>query len=161
MVNATRDMPVRNFRRPNFRYVSVAVDVTRGCIPNSWTLPGDIKVIQYFDGTQPMYRCNEPSGPQLIAVPSVVGMSEEAAVALLKSYAFIVYVTVDDAPGAQGVVLSQDPGGGAKAFQRTIVTIYVASGVPPPSPSPSPAPSESTPPPTPTPTPSPSPSPSP
>jgi 1A family penicillin-binding protein len=161
MVNATRDMRVMNFKRPSFRYVSVPVDVTRGCLPNSWTLPEDIQVIQYFDGTQPAYRCNEPSGPQMIAVPSVIGMSEEAAVALLKSYVFTVYVTVDDAPGAQGVVLSQDPAAGTQALQTTIVTIHVASGTPPPSPSPSPAPTESTPPPSPTPTPSPSPTPSP
>jgi 1A family penicillin-binding protein len=157
MVNATRGMPVMNFRRPNFRYVAVPVDVTRGCLPNTWTLPDDIQVIQYFDGTQPRYRCNQPSGPQPIAVPSVVGMSEEAAVALLKSYAFVVYVTVEDAPGAQGLVLSQDPAAGSIALQRTIVTIHVASGAPPPSPVPSPLPSESTPPPSPTPTPSPSP----
>src|SRR5439155_21203996 len=128
------------------------VDVTRRCSPNSRTLPEDIQVIHYVDGTQPAYRCTQPSDPQVIAVPSVVGMAEEAAVALLKSYAFTVYVTVEDAPGAEGVVLSQEPGGGTRAVQRTIVTIHVASGAPQPSPSPSPAPSESTPPPTPTPT---------
>ena len=53
------------------------------------TLPEDIQVIQYFDGTQPAYRCNQPSGPQVIAVPSVVGMSEEAAVALSRTPADI------------------------------------------------------------------------
>lgn len=155
MVNATRDTPVTGFPRPRFRYVTVAVDVTRGCLPNTWTLPADIRVIQYFDGTQPQWRCNEPSGPQVIPVPSVVGMSEEAAVALLKSYAFVVYVTVDDVPGAQGVVVSQDPVGGTRALQRTIVTIHVASGAPPEPPPPSPTPSESTPPPSPTPSPTP------
>jgi penicillin-binding protein 1A len=161
MVNATRGTPVKGFPRPKFGYAVVPVDVTRGCLPNTWTLPQDIKVIQFFDGTQPMWRCNEPSGPQLIPVPSVVGMSEEAAVALLKSYAFLVAVSVDDVPGVQGLVVSQDPARGAAAMQRTVVTIHVASGAPLPSPSPNPTPTESTPPPTPTPTPSPSPSPSP
>jgi penicillin-binding protein 1A len=160
MVNAMRDQPVRGFKRPSFGYVAVAVDVTRGCLPNSWTLPDDIRVIQYFEGTQPMWRCNQPSGPQVIPIPSVVGMSEEAAVALLKSYGFEVAVIVDDVPAAPGVVGSQDPPAGTRALQRTVVTIHVASA-PPPSPSPLPSPTESTPPPSPTPTPSPSPSPSP
>jgi beta-lactam-binding protein with PASTA domain len=138
----------------------VAVDVTRGCLPNQWTLPQDIRVIQYFGGTQPFARCVEPRDPQVIPVPSVVGMDEEQAVALLKSYGFVVSVSVEDAVGVAGRVVSQDPGAGTRALQGTTVTLVVPSGVPPPAP-PSPSPTDSTPPPSPTPSPSPSPSPSP
>jgi 1A family penicillin-binding protein len=160
MVNAMRGEPVKGFRRPNFRYVAVAVDIRRGCLPNSWTLPTDIRVVEYFDGTQPYVYCNQPSGPQTIPVPSVIGLSEEQAILLLKSYHFVVTVVVEDAPGPGGIVFSQDPTGGSRMQQGSTVNIHVSSGRPLPTPSPSPVPSPS-PSPSPSPTPSPSPSPSP
>jgi membrane peptidoglycan carboxypeptidase len=158
MTNATRGMPVEKFRKPSFGYVSVAVDVRRGCLPNHWTLPEDIDHITYIAGTQPARYCTEPSGPQMVRIPSVVGLSQEKAVELLKSYGFLAFVTTVDSTKPAGTVLAVDPGAGTRILQGGVVTLTVASGIPPPPiPSPSPSPS---PPPSPPPSPSPSPSPS-
>jgi len=158
MTNATRDMPVEKFRKPSFGYVSVAVDVKRNCLPNHWTLPGDIAVFTFIAGTEPTRFCTVPSGPQMVRIPSVIGMSEQKAVEVLTSYGFIPYVQRVDSLSPEGTVLSVDPGPGTRLLQGATVTLTVASGIPPPRPSPSPTPFPS---PTPSPSPSPSPTPSP
>jgi penicillin-binding protein 1A len=159
MVNATRDLPVMDFRRPAFGYVAVALDAGRGCLPNQWTPPTDIIVVTYISGTQPTIRCSQPSAPQMVSLPSVIGMTEEQAIAALESWAFVVEVQRVESLNPAGTVLSQDPGAGTQLLQGSIVTITVASGVvPTPSPEPEPSPSPS---PEPSPEPSPSPSPSP
>jgi penicillin-binding protein 1A len=160
MVNATRGMPVLKFTKPPFTYVSVAVDVRRGCLPNHWTLPQDIRQITFIAGTQPSRYCTLPGGPQIVPIPSVIGMSEEKAVRLLESYAFIVNVQRVDSMNPAGMVLSVDPGAGSEVLQGSVITLTVASGIQPPRPSPTPLPLPS-PQPSPTPPPSPSPSPSP
>ena len=157
MVNATKGMPVEKFRRPDFGYVAVPVDIRRGCLPNRWTLPQDIAVITYIAGTQPTRYCSLPGGPQLVPIPSVVGMTQEKATKLLESYAFIVVVQTVDSLNPAGTVLAVDPGPGTKVLQGATVTLTVASGTAPPQPSPTPSPSPS---PQPSPSPFPSPSPS-
>jgi penicillin-binding protein 1A len=155
MTNATREMPVEKFRKPEFGYVSVALDVGRGCLPNRWTLPEDIARITYIAGTQPTRQCTEPSGAQLVRIPSVVGLNEETAVEVLESYGFKAFVTSMDSVEPQGTVLWLDPAEGTRVFQGTTITLMVSTGIPPPPPPPSPSPS-----PSPSPEPSPSPSPS-
>jgi penicillin-binding protein 1A len=159
MVNATRDMRIMDFRRPQFGYLSVMLDAGRGCLPNQWTLPTDIIVVTYISGTQPTIRCSQPSGPQLVGVPSVIGMNEAEAITALEGWAFVVEVQRVESLNPAGMVLSQDPGSGTPLLQGSTVTITVASGVAPsPSPSPEPSPSPS---PEPSAEPSPEPSPSP
>jgi penicillin-binding protein 1A len=159
MVNATRNMRDMDFRRPNFGYVAVAIDAARGCLPNQWTLPTQIVVIHYINGTQPTIRCSEPSAPRVVSLPSVIGMTEEKAIATLEGWAFVVEVQWVESLNPAGTVLSQDPGAGSMLLQGSTVTITVASGVAPtPSPEPSPSPSPE---PEPSPEPSPSLSPSP
>jgi penicillin-binding protein 1A len=144
MVNATRDMRVMDFRRPAFGYVAVALDVTQRCLPNRWTPPTDIIVVTYISGTQPTIRCSQPSSPQMVSVPSVIGMTEEKAIAVLESWAFVVEVQRVESLNPAGTVLSQDPGSGTPLLQGSTVTITVASGVAPtPSPQPEPSPSPS------------------
>jgi penicillin-binding protein 1A len=189
MVNATRKMPVLDWQKPRTGSLRLRMDVFRGCVANRWTLPFDVQVVQYAAGTEPTNVCDEPSGPQIVGLPSVVGLDLASARTLLESYAFLVTVKYEDLPGAApGSVLSQDPSPGVGTLQGTEITIAVEPGtyVPPPAPSPSPSPSPTpflpppspspspaasptpkpspkptpTPSPTPTPTPSPSPSPS-
>jgi len=141
MVKATHGMPVEDWRKPDFRFVSVPVDVHRWCLPNTWTLPTDIQTITFYDGTQPFGRCSQPTGPQQIGMPGVVGMTEAQATQTLQSYAFTVSVTRQLSTRAPaGTVLSQDPPGGSIAMQGTTVAIVVATA-PAPSPTPSPTPS--------------------
>jgi membrane peptidoglycan carboxypeptidase len=135
MVNATRNLPVQDFAKPDVNFVSVRVDVTRNCLPNQWTLPKDIETVQFIAGTEPKKVCKEPTGPQLVTVPSVVGLSKSGATSTLQSYGFKVGVKEKNAPSAApGTVLSQSPSAGTSAYQGSTVTITVASGrSPPPS----------------------------
>jgi membrane peptidoglycan carboxypeptidase len=93
-----------------------------------------------------------------VPVPSVVGMNQRYAVAVLKQAglkAEVVYVGVTD-PAQEGIVLSQTPVANKKVDTGTIVTIQVGKIGASPAPSPSPSPTSSprpTPSPTPTPTP--------
>ncbi len=80
-----------------------------------------------------------------IAVPGVVGLSEDEATAKLKAAGFKVHpVDRESATDAPGTVISQSPASSSPAVKGSTVTIFVAKAPPPPSP---------TPPPTPTPTP--------
>jgi len=93
-------------------------------------------VIQFYDGTQPTNRCSQPSSPQLIAVPAVVGKTQGRAEKTLQNYGYSVTVSTEpSAAAAPGTVLSQNPPGGALAYQATTVTITVATA-PPPGPPP-------------------------
>jgi len=162
MLNATRKMPILDWSKPETGTLHVRMDVTRGCVANRWTLPFNVQVVDYTAGTEPINVCTEPSGPQVVAVPSVVGLDLASARAFLESYAFRVRVRSRNVPGAApGTVLSQDPSAGVELLQDTELTVVVEPGtyVPPatpvPSPSPTPTPSEAL-----SPSPSPSPSPS-
>jgi penicillin-binding protein 1A len=138
MVKATHGMPVEDWKRPDFRFVSLAVNVHAWCIPNTWTLPTDIQTITFYDGTQPTGRCSQPPGPQRIPIPGVVGLTEAQATQTLRSYAYPVSVTHQLSTQApEGTVLSEDPPGGSVALQGTTIAITVATA-PAPSPTPSP-----------------------
>ncbi len=88
--------------------------------------------------------------PQRVAVPSVVGQTEEQAASTLTAQGFAyktVTRTVTEA-AKNGIVLEQSPGAGAKAAKGTTVTLAVGklaqqttstSTNPPPSPAPGPA----------------------
>ncbi len=127
MVNATRDLAVLDFPRPSIDFVDVAVDVLRNCLPNQWTLPRDIGTVRFISGTAPTQVCLEPSGPQEVSVPSVVGLTQEDAAAKLTTYGFLTSIQLQVVEGAPaGTVLAQDPGAGVAALQGTTVTLTVA-----------------------------------
>lgn len=132
MEKATADMPVQQFVEPgNIEYVEVAIDITRGCLPNEFTLPGDIEIVKFVKGTEPTEKCDYSA--REITVPGVVGLPREQAVATLQTYGFhpsVVTKETDEAPA--NTVIGQSPKAGAKAFQGSTVTITVAIPVPEP-----------------------------
>jgi penicillin-binding protein 1A len=136
MTNATADMPPLDFTSPSSRFVTVVVDVTRGCLPNQYTPPQDVQPVQYVIGTQPTTVCTEPDSPQKVPVPAVSGMSEDQARATLESYGFRVLIEPIQADGlAPGTVLSQSPPPDALAYPGdTIIVVVVADPSPPPPP---------------------------
>jgi membrane peptidoglycan carboxypeptidase len=76
-------------------------------------------------------------------VPNVVGKTQSSAESTLEGAGFSVKVVVEVVcdPTQDGVVISQDPGGGTKADQGSTVVITVGKLEPPcPTPSPSPSP---------------------
>jgi penicillin-binding protein 1A len=129
MVKATTGMPEREFPTSVVRYVTLRVDVTRGCLANQFTPPQDIQVQTYLVGTQPKLRvCKEPSSYPLLTIPSVVGLKEGPAGTALRNAGFnvrVVYeVLADQTPG---VVIGQDPAGGERAPMTSVVRITVAT----------------------------------
>ncbi|HEV8098601.1 MAG TPA: Stk1 family PASTA domain-containing Ser/Thr kinase [Gaiellaceae bacterium] len=80
-------------------------------------------------------------GPKQSTVPDVTSQDEESARSSLESAGFKVQVQRQDVtdPGLDGIVLSQNPTGGTKADQKSLVTIVVGRlkpGEPPPPPTP-------------------------
>ncbi|MBC7550350.1 MAG: PASTA domain-containing protein, partial [Cellulomonas sp.] len=68
------------------------------------------------------------SGPQRVAVPSVVGQSQEAASSALSGAGFRVSVRTKERKGVDpGTVLGQDPAAGTRRPQGARVTITVAT----------------------------------
>jgi penicillin-binding protein 1A len=134
MLAATQAMPAKEFGvAPNVDYVTLRVDVTRGCLANPYTPPQDIDVLQYPAGSEPTYEvCTEPSSYQLLVVPSVVGLDRQAAISTLHSAGFTVAMVLVPSDQPSGTVIAQDPGGASRLIQTGTVTITVAKGEPPP-----------------------------
>jgi penicillin-binding protein 1A len=134
MYKATARMPVRDFPEgPEIEYVTLRVDLTRGCLANPYTPPGDIKTYRYVAGTEPdLEVCTQPTSYQLLVVPSVIGLREGAAVSTLRGAGFNVDVEYASSDQPEGLVLAQDPGPGERLVQTGTVTITVARGEPSP-----------------------------
>ena len=66
-------------------------------------------------------------GPTTTTIPPVESQDEESATATLEASGFVVVVQDQDTsdPDSDGIVLSQDPGGGTRAKPGTEVTIVV------------------------------------
>jgi membrane peptidoglycan carboxypeptidase len=128
MLEATRGLPVMDFPSPDVGFVSVAVDATQQpyCLPNPFTLPQNVQMLEFIVGTEPTQRCTSPSSLQLVVVPSAIGASEAIAVEWLAEAGF--YVDVRTAPSTQpdGTVISQTPAAGTEAYQTNTVTITVS-----------------------------------
>jgi penicillin-binding protein 1A len=128
MAAATKRMPVRDFPSPNVTYVTVRVDVTQDpyCLPNPYTPPGNIKSLQFIEGTQPTKTCRTPTSAQLVTVPSVIGLAQATAESRLRGAGFYVVVKVAASTQPPGTVISQSPSAGTQAYQSSTVTITVA-----------------------------------
>ena len=136
MAAATAHLPVRNFpQAPAVQYVTLRVDITQGCLANPFTPPANIKTYQYIAGTEPKYKiCKEPSSYQILTVPSVIGLKEEAATTALRNAGFDVSVVYEpSADQREGTVIAQDPAAGSPLRQTGTVTITVAQAPPSPS----------------------------
>jgi penicillin-binding protein 1A len=134
MVAATARMPVRDFPvAPEVDYVTLRVDVTRGCLANEYTPPQVIDTFQYVAGSEPrMQVCTEPRSYQELVVPSVIGLQRDAAISTLRGSGFNVAVQYTDSNQPVGTVVDQEPGGGSRLVQTGTVTITVARGEPEP-----------------------------
>ena len=129
---AVARMPERDFRAaPELEYVTLRVDVTQGCLANPYTPPGDIDTFQFPAGTEPdMEVCTEPSSYQELTVPSVIGLTRQAATSRLQSAGFDVAVEYIPSDEPEDIVIDQSPAGGARLIQTGTVTITVSEGEP-------------------------------
>jgi membrane peptidoglycan carboxypeptidase len=133
MLPATARMPERDFPTSEVPYVTLEIDVTRGCLANPYTPLEDIRTLTFPAGAEPDYQtCTEPSSYQTLTVPTVVGMQRDAAIAELQSAGFTVAVEYAESEERPNRVIAQDPSGGSSLMQTGTVTITVSRGAPEP-----------------------------
>jgi penicillin-binding protein 1A len=133
MLAATRGVPAKEFGT-DVDYVTLRVDVTKGCLANPYTPPGNIDVLRFPAGAEPTLEvCTEPSSSQLPVVPSVIGLDRQAATSALHNAGFVVATVFVQSDRQPGTVIAQDPGGGSRLILTGTVTITVAKGAPEPS----------------------------
>jgi len=135
MLKAALTFPVRQFPTPQVNYIAVAVDVTQDpyCLPNQYTLPQNIQTLEFIAGTEPTKTCTTPTSLQQVPVPSVVGLSQAAAMTLLADAGFYVKVVIATSTQPPGTVISQSPSAGVPAYQTSTVTITVSENQSSPS----------------------------
>src|SRR6185503_18587026 len=94
MSAATAHMkPIDFVEAPTVQYVTLRIDVTRSCLANDYTPPQDIETRQYVAGTEPTMRtCTEPTSYQELVVPSVIGLTKDAAIGALRNAGFNVAI---------------------------------------------------------------------
>jgi penicillin-binding protein 1A len=134
MAAVTRRMPVKDFVKPESHFVSLAVDVTQGCLANELTPPGNISVITFVRGTEPG-KCTTTTGvlpaPE-VEVPSLVGLAVADAERLLQEAGLVATSKTEFRPEyPEGTVTGQTPEAGTSAPQGTSVTMVVTSQQPP------------------------------
>jgi penicillin-binding protein 1A len=129
MVNATQGLPEEAFPTPQVQYVSVAVDVTQQpyCLPNSFTLPLNVGVLEFVAGTEPTAVCTTPTSLESVIVPSVVGLTQDEATSILESAGFYVQTKAEDSTQPPGTAIYQAPTGGTNALQTSTVTLTIAT----------------------------------
>jgi penicillin-binding protein 1A len=135
MEKAAATFPVHEFPTPEVNYVAVAVDSTQNpyCLPNQFTLPQNIQTLEFIAGTEPTQTCTEPTSLQSVPVPSVVGLSQAAAMTILGDAGFYVKVLLAISTQPAGTVISQSPSAGVSAYQTSSVQITVSKDLSSPS----------------------------
>ena len=135
MTKATKGMPVEQFEKPRSTYVTVVVDVTRGCVLPEGMWADNVKTVTFVAGTQPK-KCRADDGVALLpgstgpqsGVPSVVGMPLPKATALLAKRGFSTSSTAEYHPYyADGTVIRQMPAAGSSAEPGSVVALVVAT----------------------------------
>ncbi|MDQ3991842.1 MAG: penicillin-binding transpeptidase domain-containing protein, partial [Actinomycetota bacterium] len=129
MSRITRGLPVRNFSRPAEEYVTVEIDVSRGCLPNDHTPSDVIRRMQFVPGTEPTEVCEQPRAPEAVEAPSVVGVDLDEATGLIQDAGLTMTAEKEYTPNhPPGTVLSQAPPAGTAMKPGQAVALVVASG---------------------------------
>jgi eukaryotic-like serine/threonine-protein kinase len=69
------------------------------------------------------------SGPELVAVPDVTGLSRDSAEAQISDLGLVPAVQEQESEGREGEVVAQDPGAGSELERGSTVTITVSTGI--------------------------------
>jgi penicillin-binding protein 1A len=131
MLRATEGLPVLEFPTPEVRYLSVAVDASQDppCLPNQYTLPQHVEVLEFIAGSEPTETCTTPDRLQRVIVPSVVGFAQVDAMVRLREAGFYVEVELLGSTQPAGTVISQQPAGGTSELQTSTVRLTVAQPI--------------------------------
>jgi eukaryotic-like serine/threonine-protein kinase len=69
------------------------------------------------------------SGPELVAVPGVIGLSRDSAESQISAAGLVPAVQEQESEETEGEVIGQDPGAGAELRLGSTVTITVSTGI--------------------------------
>jgi 1A family penicillin-binding protein len=82
-----------------------------------------------FLASVPPTQCTKHALPVTIAIPNVIGMLKQDAIAALEKLLLKFAIQEKEVPGVQpGVVSDQDPKSGSQGTTSTVVTLVVSSG---------------------------------
>lgn len=128
MQKATASLAGEAFPTPEVSYVAVAVDTTQqpACLPNAFTLPNHIDIVNFVEGTEPTKVCTSPDSLQDVLVPSVIGFDKAQASLTLQDAGFFVKAVGEPSTQPAGTVIYQNPAAGTSAQQTSVVTITIA-----------------------------------
>lgn len=127
MLPAHENIPVHDFPYSPYAPKEKMIRICRasGKLATEYC-PENLVYEKYFDeDTAPTAYCDVHGGN---SVPNVVGMSSSEAYSALNSAGFSINKNYTKSDKPEGTVVSQSPGGGAKAKNGTTVTIYVSKG---------------------------------
>jgi penicillin-binding protein 1A len=129
MQKAIASLPPEPFPTPEVRYVAVAVDTTQqpACLPNPFTLPNHIAIVNFVADTEPTKVCTSPDSLQDVLVPSVIGFDKAQASQVLQGSGFYVEAVREPSTQPAGTVIYQNPAAGTSAQQTGVVTITIAT----------------------------------
>jgi membrane peptidoglycan carboxypeptidase len=133
MTAMSERLPLRDFAEANQEYVTVAVDITQGCVATSFTPDEYVRYIQFLAGTEPTDACPIESAETVVTtegrVPSVLGLSSEAASEILEEAGYGVEESFEPAAGYPAdSVVDQSPPPGTPVEPGSVVLIIVSAG---------------------------------
>ncbi|MGH2681602.1 MAG: transglycosylase domain-containing protein [Actinomycetota bacterium] len=133
MLRVTRGMPVRDFKKPVSQFVTVAVDLHKGCVATALTPAFRIREVQFVRGTQPTKECRYrglPGGGTVTTdvVPSVVGLPVAAAEQRLAELGLTsVRASEYNTNYPPGTVIGQTPPPGHPVPKNGTITLVVST----------------------------------
>lgn len=125
MQGAIGKAPVKEFVRPK-GVSGVKVCADSGKAATEWcpTTIAGVYLSKFLPESCPLH-----TGPTTIDIPSVIGMTKEAALAALKNLMLLFKVIEQDVVGVPaGIVAAQSPDAGSVGTTATVVTITVSNG---------------------------------
>lgn len=127
MLKALEGIPASTFPIPEIALVHIAIDVSRGCLPNPYTPEELIQRATFIRGAEPTEMCKEPTGPPITVVPDVKGFPEAEAIKLLQNFGFVVerQERYTDILPMVGRVLEQSPNSGMEVPGGSTVAIVI------------------------------------
>ncbi len=125
MKAASEDLPEDDFVKPD-GLASVKICTESGGRATEWCK--NTASALFLSDHMPT-DCTLHTGPTQIKIPNLIGMTKEAALALLKKLMLMFEVTEKDVSGVPaGIVASQKPKSGSVGTTETVVTIVVSNG---------------------------------
>ena len=125
-------LPVRDFAEENQDYVTVGVDITQGCVATSVTPDAYVRYVAFLAGTEPTEPCPTQAVDGVVntegRVPSVLGLSSEAAAEILEEAGYWTEESFEPAAGyPPDSVIDQSPPPGTPSAPGSGVLIVISS----------------------------------